>query len=94
LVFRLVVKKRNLEVALTRRFLQQSEIVIRVRTTLAIPVDYEGSDAHAAGLLNLLAEKRGILAGVAHIHVAVVSKPWHVNCEQLRRKRRRQPALL
>jgi hypothetical protein len=39
-------------------------------------------------MLNLPPKNGGILAGIAYVHVGVVAKPWHVDCEKLRRERR------
>src|ERR1700731_3968311 len=93
LVFRLVVQECDLKVAFAGCSLQQPEIVIGIRPGLAVPVDYKRGDSHATSLLNLLAENSGILAGIAHIHVGVVSKPGHVNREKFRRESRRQSVL-
>ena len=78
-----------MEVVLAGRFLEKTEIVVGVGTALAVPVDYESRDAHAAGLLNLLSQDSGILAGVADVDVATLAEPRHVDSEELRGGRRR-----
>ena len=93
LVFRLVVEQCNLEVVFACALFQKSKVMIRIRPAFAIPIDDESRDSHTAGVLNLPAKNGGILAGVAHIHVGVVAKPWHVDGEKLRGDCRRRTAL-
>src|SRR5207302_9664603 len=63
-VFGFVVEEGDVEMVLARGVLEEAEIVVGVGAALAVPVDYESRNAHAVGLLNLLSQNRGILAGV------------------------------
>src|SRR5260370_908914 len=85
-VLRFVIEKRDLEMAFACGLLQETKVVIGVRAAFAIPVDYKCGDPHATSLLNLSAKDGRVLAGVADIHVAVISEPRHIDCKKLGRQ--------
>ena len=60
IIFRFVVKQRDLEMILIRGFLHECEVPVGKRTAIAIPVDNKSRDAHVTGLLNLPTKGCGI----------------------------------
>jgi hypothetical protein len=83
IVRRLVVEQSHLKSIFIRSFLQECEIVIGERGTLAVPIDDERRDAHVSRLLDLLSQNCGIVAGITDVHVLPVAEPRHVNGEEL-----------
>ena len=77
-----VIKKGDLKVILFRGLLQESKVVIREWSALAIPVNNEGGDAHVSCLLNLPSQDIRVIAGVTNVPMSVVAKPGHVDCEE------------